>query len=304
MPINESTRVFLEQTTALGIKPFHRYSPEECRTLFAQLNRSFGAGPQVGHVGEHRIAVQGAAIGLRLFQPDLSPRGLIFHCHGGGWLMGNLDDYDAFARRLVAATGWAVALVDYRLAPEHAFPIPLEDCWSALLWSAEQAERWVGSGLPLTVAGDSAGGNLAAVLAQRSRDRGGPRIAAQVLIYPAVQAQRVYRSQTDPSCQLLLTQADMDWFWDHYAPDKEARLSTEASPLLATNLTALPATLLITAGADPLHDEGVAYAERLRDASTAVVHREYAEDMHGFVTLPPLTSGQAALQDIASFLNS
>jgi acetyl esterase len=303
MAVNESTKAFLAQAQAMGIKPFHQYSPANCKALFAQLMSAFGTGPEVGPVNDHQVQADGGTVEVRVFQPKNPARGTILHCHGGGWVMGSADDYDGFARRLVAATGWAVALVDYRLAPEHPFPIPLEDCWAALSWFATNASALVGPGLSLVLAGDSAGGNLAAVLAQRARERGAPAIAAQVLVYPPVQTQTRFPSQTDPDCQLLLCQADMDWFWGHYAPQAAQQMSPEAAPLLARDLQNLPPTLVITAGHDPLRDEGAAYADRLKQAGTHVVYRNYPEDMHGFVTLPQLTSGEEALRDIASFLS-
>lgn len=302
MAINESTRAFLSQAQAMGVKPFHQYSPAEAKALFSNLSASFGPGPEVGQVRDEIAPGTEADIPLRLFLPQGRPRGVMLYCHGGGWVLGNVADYDAFARRLTVATGWAVALVDYRLAPEHTFPAPLEDCWSALLWLADRAPELAGSGRPLAVAGDSAGGNLAAVLARRARDLGAPHLAAQVLTYPVVQAGTIYPSQSDPECQLLLSQADMDWFWDHYDPEKTARASPDGVPLLAEDLSRLPRALVLTAGHDPLRDEGIAYADRLKAAGVTVTHHNYAHDMHGFATLPSLSSNADALRDVADFL--
>lgn len=303
MAVNESTRAFLEQAQAMGVKPFHQYSPAECKALFSQLSASFGNGPQVWQVREESVTSGDSAVRLRLFLPDGRARGILLYCHGGGWVMGSADDYDAFVRRLVVSTGWAVGLVDYRLAPEHPFPAPLEDCWSALLWLAEHAPQLLGPNLDLVVAGDSAGGNLAAVLARRARDLGAPRIAAQILAYPVVQAEMTYPSQSDPDCQLLLSQNDMDWFWDLYDPRRDGRTSPDGAPLLAADLRGLPPALVFTAGYDPLRDEGIDYAERLNAAGVPVFHRSYAEDMHGFVTLPPLASSVDALRDVRDFLS-
>lgn len=301
MTINESTHAFLVQAAEMGVRPFHTYSPADCRALFTNLSKAFGPGPEIGRSEDHVIPVENGTILVRLLFPAESASGVICYLHGGGFVIGSVEDYDAFGRRLVVATGQAVALVDYRLAPEHPFPTPLEDSWTALTWLAENIDDLVGPDLAITVAGDSAGGTLAAILAIRARDRGAPDLAAQVLAYPPTSDGREFPSQTQPECQLLLSQADMDYFWGHYAPGS-ARTSVEAAPLAVADWAGLPRTLLLTAGHDPLRDEAIAYGTALKAAGVDVLHRHFDADMHGFLTIPALASHEEATQAVAAFL--
>ena len=171
----------------------------------------------------------------RVYSPSADAPGLVIYYHGGGWVVGSLDGWDSSVRALAAASGCDVVSVDYRLAPEHVFPAAADDAYDALVWAASDAG--LSAGRPVVVAGDSAGGNLAAVSALRARDSGGPSIALQVLVYPVTDCDLNLRSYHDyDGDELILNRRDMTWFWDHYAPDPAARVNPYASPLRATSL--------------------------------------------------------------------
>ncbi len=213
--------------------------------------------------------------------------------HGGGWVLGALGEFDTLARQIVDRTGATVVLVDYRLAPEHRYPVAAGDSWAALRWADEHLEELAGAHAPLIVAGDSAGGNLSAVVAQRAKAEGGPAISLQVLVYPVTDAGTGNASYTDPANQLLLTREAMIWFWGHYAPDPADRKNPDASPLLSEDLSGLPPAVVLTAEHDPLRDEGEAYADKLRTAGVPVQHRRFPGQMHGFFTMVNVLPGAA-----------
>jgi acetyl esterase len=199
--------------------------------------------------------------------------------HGGGWVICDLDTHDAMCRMLCLASSFRVIGIDYRRAPEHPFPGPLEDAWDALEWVAEHHDDG-----PLVLGGDSAGGNLAAVCTHRARDRSAPAIALQVLVYPVTDhdfttaSYRAHGSGRDT----FLTSEEMVWFWDQYAPRGTSRDDPEMSPLRATSLSGLPPAIVVTAEYDPLRDEGVAYATRLHEAGNDVTHHHYDDMVHAF----------------------
>ena len=224
---------------------------------------------------------------------------MILYLHGGGWVIGTIDGYDTMARKLAERTSCAVALVDYRLAPEHRYPTAVDDCYAGLEWTAARLEEITGRpDGPLIVAGDSAGGNLSAVVALRARDRNGPEIALQVLIYPVTDADLSRPSYVEAENQLLLTTDAMAWFWDHYVPDTARRAEPDASPLRAPDLTGLPPAVVLTAEHDVLRDEGEAYADRLRAAGVPVETHRLAGQMHGFFTLLLLPGSERGYQQV------
>jgi acetyl esterase len=227
------------------------------------------------------------------------PRGVIVYYHGGGWVIGGLADFDKLGRLLAHRTGCAVLLVDYRLAPEYRFPTAVDDAWAALRWADEHRAELTGAGrpqaeAPLIVAGDSAGGNLSAIMALRARAAGGPPIALQVLVYPVTDCDLESTSYRDPANQLMVSREAMAWFWDHYAPDPEARLHPDASPLRSANFAGLPPAAILTAEHDVLRDEGELYATRLVKAGVPVRHQRFAGQMHGFFTMVDALPGAAA----------
>jgi acetyl esterase len=283
MALDEATTAFLTQMAQSGMKPLHEMTPTEARGLGAALVELYGPGPEVARVVDESVPVEGGRIPVRILSPE-DPRAMIVYYHGGGWVIGAIDEFDTLARRMVQRTGAAVALADYRLAPEHRYPTAAEDAWAALKWTKAHLDEH-GMDLPLIVAGDSAGGNLAAIVARRATAEHGPEIALQVLVYPVTDADVDNASYLDPANQLMLSRDSMIWFWAHYAPDPTVRSNPDASPLQADDIAELPPAVVLTAEHDVLRDEGEAYAEKLRAAGVPVEHRRFAGQMHGFFTL-------------------
>jgi acetyl esterase len=213
------------------------------------------------------------------------PQPALVFFHGGGWVIGDLESHDQVCRALANATPCIVVSVDYRLAPEHKFPAAAEDAIAATQWIATNAARLGIDAGRLGVGGDSAGGNLAAVVALGARDRDGPRLAFQLLVYPAADMRMDWPSAERHAQQLPLTRAAMDWFIAHYLRSAADEADWRASPLRASSLKGLPPALIVTAGFDPLCDEGEAYAKALRAAGVPVVHQLFEGQIHGFLTM-------------------
>jgi acetyl esterase len=298
MTIDFATKNLLEQMAAAGGKPLHESTPEEARALGAQFKELAGPAPEMARVAEHRVETPDGPVPVRVLVPLEVVRGVIVYYHGGGWVLGSIDEYDTMARKLAERTSCAVALVEYGLAPERRYPAAVDDSYAALTWVTGHLREIAGRDVPLIVAGDSAGGNLSAVMALRARDRGGPRIALQVLIYPVTDVDFDRPSYTDPENQLLLTREAMLWFWDHYLPDATRRTEPDASPLRAADLSGLPPAVVLTAEHDVLRDEGEAYAARLAGAGVPVDSRRYAGQMHGFFTLLMLPGSERGFQQV------
>ncbi|MSQ49547.1 MAG: alpha/beta hydrolase [Betaproteobacteria bacterium] len=227
----------------------------------------------------------------------------LVYFHGGGWVIGDLDTHDVICRTLANGARCAVFSVEYRKAPEAPFPAAVEDCFSAVTFIANHAGQLKTNPSKIAVGGDSAGGNLAAVIALMARDAGGPAISCQLLIYPATD-QRLGHPSIDSNGEgYLLTKKSMIYFRSHYLPHQEDWLDWRASPLLAKSLAKLPPALVMTAGFDPLRDEGRAYVERLKDEGVPTEYREYADMVHGFITMGRvLDTANAALADGAQAL--
>ena len=279
--VHPQAQEILDGKAASGAPPLWELTPDEARAGVDANNAMIPAGPAMESVRDIVIPSQAGGMPARVYSPSSTAPGVVVYYHGGGWVVGSLDGWDPSVRALAAASGCDVVSVDYRLAPEHAFPAAADDAYDALVWVASAAG--LAAGRPIVVAGDSAGGNLATVAALRARDNGGPAIALQVLVYPVVDFdmdRRSYRQYDGED--LILNRRDMGWFWDRYAPDREARVNPYASPLRAPSLADLPAAYLITAEHDPLRDEGFAYADRLRDARVPVEHRHYGSQIHAF----------------------
>jgi acetyl esterase len=253
-----------------------------------------GPGPEKASVRDEILfAADGSQFAVRVLVPEGDIRGLIVYYHGGGWVLGSIDECDTLGRTLASRLGAAVALVDYRLAPEHRYPAAVQDAWTALEWASERMTEITGTPVPLIVMGDSAGGNLSAVVAQRSGAAGRPQIQSQVLIYPVTDADLDNDTYTDPDNQLMLDREGMIWFWDHYAPDPADRQHPAASPIRASDLSGLPPAIVITAEHDVLRQEGEAYADRLRESGVPVTHRRFPGQMHGFFTMVNILPGSA-----------
>jgi acetyl esterase len=300
MALDQATTALLEQMAASGLKPLQELTPAEARDRMAALRGEAPPGPDMASVRDTRVRASGGFVPVRVLTPVPRPRGVIVYYHGGGWVIGGLADFDRLGRQLAQRTGCVVVLVDYRLAPEYRFPTAVDDSWAALAWADEHRTELAGAGVPLIIAGDSAGGNLSAIMAQRAKAVGGPAIALQVLVYPVTDCDLESTSYRDPANQLMLSRESMAWFWDHYAPDPEARLHPDASPLRNTDLLRLPPAVVITAEHDVLRDEGELYATRLMKAGVPVRHRRFSGQMHGFFTMVDVLPGAAEALDYAA----
>jgi acetyl esterase len=257
-------------------------SPADARDMVAAGRTVLGRGPDMHDVRELALPTRSGTIRGRLLTPSANPRGLVVYLHGGGWVVGSIDDFETLGRTLAAESGCAVLLPDYRLAPEHPFPAGLEDSEDVILHAARNIASAAGGTIPLIVAGDSAGANLATVAARRLR--GKADIALQVLIYPVTDSDFATGSYQQHGEGLPLTTRDMAWFFNHYAP-RTAWEHPEISPLRAGDLAGMPPAVIVTAEYDVLADEGQAYAETLRRSGVPVVARTIPGVTHGFIRL-------------------
>ncbi|MEV0056383.1 alpha/beta hydrolase [Saccharopolyspora shandongensis] len=226
----------------------------------------------------------GVEIPVRIYWPrvDGEPLPVVVYFHGGGWVLGDLESHDGVSRAMANGVGAIVIAVHYRLAPEHRYPAAADDAYAATRWAAEHAAELGGDPARLAVAGDSAGGNLAAVTALRARETGGPDISFQLLVYPVTDHDFTTESYVDSGPDCLLTTQHMKWFWDQYAPDTADRDHPHVSPLRATDLAGLPPAHVLTAGRDPLCTEGQRYAERLKAAGVPTSVQHCPGLFHGF----------------------
>lgn len=244
-------------------------------------------GVPIGAVEDRKIAGPAGEIALRLYTPVAAGSGalpVLVYFHGGGWVIGDLDTHDALCRTLANEAGCKVVAVDYRLAPEHVFPAAVDDCYAAVKWVAENGSSIGVDVTRIAVAGDSAGGNLAAVISQMAKAEKGPRISFQLLIYPVTDTNVDTGSYTANASGYFLERDGMIWFFDHYLKDAD-RNDPRIAPLKAASLAGLPQAYVVTAGFDPLRDEGRAYAEALKAAGVSTVHVNYDGMIHGFFNL-------------------
>jgi acetyl esterase len=242
----------------------------------------------------------------RIYMPyGTGPFPVLVYLHGGGWVIGDLEAYDATCRALTNAAGCLVVAMEYRLAPEHKFPAAPEDCYAATCWVAANAAAIGGDPRRIAVGGDSAGGNLAAVVAQMARDRGGPALVYQLLVYPVTNYGYDTASYEENAEGYLLTRNAMVWFWNHYLRSAADGNNPLASPLRASDLRDLPPAMVLTAEFDPLRDEGEAYAMRLQEAGVPVTLKRYTGTIHGFFSLDAvLDQGKQAMADAAAALRT
>jgi acetyl esterase len=272
-----------------GIKPYHAQTPEQARRTMAAESR-LGAvrPPAVGAARDLTVAGAEGPLPARHYAPpagDEEAQPLLVYLHGGGFMIGDVESYDSVCRILCRHAGVHVLSVDYRLAPEHPFPAAVHDARAALEWAFEHAGELGADPGRVAIGGDSAGGNLAATVARLATRDGAPAPAAQLLIYPVTDVESEWRSRTlFDDGPFLLTSADIDFFERHYMGE-QAGEDPLGSPLLAGDLSGLPPALVVTAGFDPLRDEGEAYARALRDAGSPAVLRRFPELVHGFVNL-------------------
>lgn len=306
MSLDQQTRTFLDQLASLGAPPLEALPVEQGRAVFRQVFGGSGEPPAVASVSDREIPGPGGPIVLRIYAPTAAgPLPVLVYFHGGGWVLGDLDSHDPFCRALTNAAGCAVVSVHYRMAPEHRFPAAVDDCFAALEWVSRNAASFNGDATRLAVGGDSAGGNLAAVVSQKARDAGGPAIMFQLLIYPVTDYGFGTASMTENAEGYLLTRSLMRWFWDQYLTTPSDGDSPLASPARARNMRGLPPAHVITAEFDPLRDEGEAYATLLRAAGVRVTSQRYDGMIHGFLGLFPVVDrGRVAVGDAAAALRS
>jgi acetyl esterase len=285
LELDPTSQLLLKLERWSGEAPGHDLSPAEARVLTARQARAI-SGRRIALPRVEDLVLPGAdgPIGARLYvpEPGADPGGLLVFYHGGGHVKGDLDTHDTACRFIARAAGVGVLSVDYRLAPEHPFPAAAGDAVAALRFAFEEAERLGFDRERIAVGGDSAGGNLAAVATLAAKEGEAPMPAFQLLIYPLCDYSRKSRSYELFGDGFYLTEADMDWFRDHYVPDPEAARDWRASPLLAPDLSGLPPAYVLTAGFDPLRDEGEEYARTLRAAGVRVALRRHDGLLHSF----------------------
>ena len=298
MPLDPQARRLLDQMEAAGALLSPALPVSEQRRL--NLLRSART------VEDRQMDGPAGPLPIRIYTPP-GPRPLpiLVYFHGGGWVLGDLDGNDLRCRVLSDWAGCLVVSVDYRLAPEHRFPAAVEDAYAATCWVAENAGSIAGDRNRIAVGGDSAGGNLAAVVALAARDRGAPGLVYQYLVYPVADWPLETSSYRENAEGYLLSREMMAWFWDQYVPDETSRQDPLASPLRAADLSRLPPAMVITAEYDPLRDEGEAYAVRLQAAGVPVEAKRYHGMIHGFLnSAAALDQGKLAIMDSARALRA
>jgi acetyl esterase len=277
-----------------GRPAYETLTPSEAREYYLQARLVTNPDPpELKSVEPLSIPSPHGSIPARIYTPKTlkQPDGLapcLVFFHGGGWVIGDLDSHDVACRKLALEGQLIVISVDYRRAPEHKFPAAVEDAIAATAWIAAHASELGIDATRLLVGGDSAGGNLAAVVALAARDGNGPAISGQVLIYPATDFAMTHASHREPETSILLTHSVIQWFRDHYLNGEADVGDWRASPARASTLAGLPPAYVLTAGADPLRDEGDEYARRLKQAGVAVTHRTFPGQFHGFFTMGKL----------------
>ena len=294
-----------------GRPPYETVSPVEARELYLKGRLVTNPEPpELKSVRPLAIPSPAGIIAARIYTPlrlrqtdGLAPVLVFFH--GGGWVIGDLDSHDVVCRKLADEGELLVIAVDYRLAPEHKFPAAVDDAIAATKWIAHNASQLGIDASRLCVGGDSAGGNLATVVAITARDSDGPAIAGQVLIYPATDFAMTHPSHSEPETSILLTHSVIRWFRDHYLNGAADVHDWRASPARARTLTGLPPAYVLTVGADPLRDEGDEYAQRLKEAGVAVTHRTFPGQFHGFFTMGKLLQqANVAAGEIGAWLKA
>ncbi len=282
MPLDPQAEQSLAQRA--GLPRQNDVSPTEARAMQAATPRL--PGPEVASVTDALAPGPHGDVPVRVYAPSGAEAGtplpVTMWFHGGGWVVGNIATNDATCRALANQSGSIVVSVDYRLAPEHPFPIPFDDCYAVVCWASENAESLGGDASRLAVAGASAGGNLAAAVALLARDRGGPQLAHQSLIYPVTDRNFERASYRENGDGYGLDLDTMVYFWECYAPKEEDASNPYVTPAAASDLSGLPPAYVLTAEYDPLRDEGEEYGERLRAAGVPATVTRYDGMIHGF----------------------
>ena len=286
--LDPQARALIDLMTERGVPPTHTLVPVEARRLYRERRAYVQPAPiTMAEVRDLSAGGPQGPIGLRLYRPGTapSPAPALVYYHGGGWVIGDLDTHDVLCRELAHRAGCVVVAVDYRLAPEHPFPAAVDDCLAATRWVHAQAGTLGIDASRLALGGDSAGGNLATVTAIALRDSGGPRALLQLLIYPGTDMRAVAPSHTTNGQGYMLTADSITYFRGHYIPSEAQWSDWRASPLLHPDVSKLPPALVITAGYDPLRDEGRQYADKLSQAGVPTQYVCFERQIHGFITM-------------------
>ena len=303
MTVDVEIQAALDEYARAQRVPTHRLSPTEARRTYAAAPDLAGAREPVAKMWDDLIPGPQSMLPARFYLPEVSsPPPVLMYFHGGGWVCGGIEFVDPPLRSIANRARCGIVSVDYRLAPEHRFPAAPEDAYAATTWVAEHGGSLGFDRSRIAVGGDSAGGNLATVVALMARDRQGPRIALQVLVYPVTNHDFTTASYRDNATGYLLTTDSMKWYWAHDLGDAGDGGHPYASPLRAS-VEDLPAALVMTAEYDPLRDEGEAYARHMQGAGVDVVLRRYDGLVHGFFRMGgAVKAAQQALDDIAEAL--
>ena len=290
MSFDPDAQIVLDMIKAAGRPPFEALTPNEAREAYMNSRRLLQPVPEeVGEARDTQCDGPHGPVPLRLYRPagtaasDRLPA--MVYYHGGGWLLGGLDSHDVVCRRFANAARCRVVSVDYRMAPEHKFPAAVDDCAAATLWTIRNADSLGIDASKIAVGGDSAGGNLAAVMALMARDGTLPPLVFQLLVYPATDMAMTSVSAQSIRDGVPLTSATMKWFIDHYLCGEADAIDWRASPLRAASVAGTAPALVLTAGYDPLRDEGIAYAQRLEREGVRVIHIHYSDQVHGFMSM-------------------
>ena len=303
MPLHPQVEALMNQMAALGAPPIHEQSVADARASINAMTALGRPGIAVASVRDITIPVAGASIGARVYKPEgAGPHPVVVFFHGGGFAVGDLDSHDDVARAIARDAAAVVVAVDYRLAPEHPFPAAPNDCIAATRWIAAHAADFDGDARRLAVCGDSAGGNLSAVVAQQARDAGGPAIAFAALIYPATDITDDGGSMKENATGYFLDDAAIQWFMNHYIAESQMT-DPLASPALHPNLAGLPPTFITTCEFDPLRDQGEAYGAALRAAGVPVEVKRYDGMIHGVANMTgAIDGGREMVDDVADRL--
>lgn len=291
MPLDEEMKQILQMLAPPGAPALTDLSVAEARASMGALMAASPTPEPVGGVENRTIPGPAGEIPVRIYTPTRpGPHPALVYFHGGGWVLCNLDTHDASCRTLCNQAACVVVSVDYRLAPEHQFPVGLEDCYAATRWVAEHAGEINVDPRRIAVGGDSAGGNLTASVTHLARERGGPRLVHQLLIYPVTDARFDTPSYEENAEGYFLTRDSMKWFWAHYLSNEADAAHPHASPLRAKNFAELPPATVITAEFDPLRDEGEAYGRRLQEAGVPTRIERFDGVIHGFFGMGALVA--------------
>jgi acetyl esterase len=288
MPLDPQAQALLDKIEESGIPPYETQSPEVARVYYDKACEvARGDPPEPYRVQEITIPGPASELRARCYRASEQPGlPILVFFHGGGYTIGSLDSHDAVCRHLCVEADCLVVSVDYRLGPENKFPAAVEDAYAALCWVARHADELQGDATRLAVGGDSAGGNLSAVTCLNAREAGFPDICFQLLIYPGTDMTESFPSHREFGEGYLLTRSLLYWFRTSYLRDASDRKDWRGSPLHAADHRDLPAAHVITAGYDPLQDEGKAYADKLQAAGVPVTYTHYEGMLHGFITQP------------------